>query len=82
MIASPAFQKPLAWSAEGFSLASYDLVLLPGGHDKGVKQLIESPSLRKALIDYFPGTVAGGTKTLGAIWYAAYVLRDIMNLSL
>lgn len=68
MIATPAFQAPLSWSKEDFSLEEYDLVLLPGGHDKGVKQLIESPTLRQKLIDYFPGTEAGGKKTVAAIW--------------
>lgn len=69
MAASETFNTPLSWAAAGFSLAPYDLVLLPGGHDKAVKQIIESSSLRPLILDYFPGTVANGNKTVAAIWY-------------
>jgi len=71
---SASFKSPKAWTAPGFSLMEYDVVILPGGHDKGVKQIIESEQLRAHLAEFFPLTKdqvegAGGKKVCGAIWY-------------
>jgi hypothetical protein len=56
-----------------FSIMEYDVIILPGGHDKGVKQIIESESLRVHLNQFFPhtkGDVDAGErkKVCAAIW--------------
>ena len=51
-----SFAKPLAWSREGFSLGDYDLVFLPGGHERGVRQIIGSERMHELLAEYFPLT--------------------------
>src|SRR5882757_8368333 len=53
---SNAFQNPLVWKDPAFSLENYDLVFLPGGHEKGVRQIIDSPRIRELLSTYFPTT--------------------------
>lgn len=47
---------PLSWTSADFSLEDYDLVFLPGGHDKGMRQIIDSKALHKHLASYFPQT--------------------------
>jgi len=51
-----AWKHPHAWSQPSFSLESYTGVLLPGGHDKPMRQYLESQSLRDHLAAYFPTT--------------------------
>lgn len=53
---TPAWQSPLAWSSDTFSLRDFDLVFLPGGHDKPVRQLLDNPRLHTLLADFFPLT--------------------------
>jgi len=77
--------KPHAWTSPDFSLAEYDLVFLPGGHDKGVRQIIDSSRMHDLLADYFPttrrskpgSTVPGGMstkRTVAAICHGVQVL--------
>ena len=75
MAESTVFHSPKAWTAPEFSLLEYDVLILPGGHDKGVKQIIESESLRTHLRQFFPltkGEVAGKKKVCGAIWCVSF----------
>ena len=77
---SPEFQSPLSWTSSDFSLQAYDLVFLPGGHDKGVRQIIDSADVARLLGEYWPltrGTPGGrprGKKTVGAICHGVQVL--------
>ncbi|TVY40351.1 Uncharacterized protein LCER1_G009277, partial [Lachnellula cervina] len=56
MRTSPSFQHPHSWTSPDFSLQSYNLIFLPGGHEKGVRQLIDSPAMHAHLAAYFPAT--------------------------
>jgi hypothetical protein len=82
---SPSFKSPKAWTAPGFSLMEYDVIILPGGHDKGVKQIIESESLRAHLAEFFPFTkdgaegMNGKKKVCGAIWYAFIIYQVFLK---
>ena len=68
--ASSSFLSPKSWSNDAFDLMQYDVLLLPGGHDKGVKQIIESESLKKHLPRFFEATKGDGDKkVVAAIWY-------------
>lgn len=71
-----SIKKPLSWKDESFKLDDYDLVFLPGGHDKGVRQLIDSETIHKHLTWYFPKTKkdAGENKILAAICHGVQVL--------
>ncbi|KAI1338162.1 class I glutamine amidotransferase-like protein [Xylariaceae sp. FL0016] len=67
---------PLAWTDPVFSLDPYDLVILPGGHDKGVRQIIESPVVHKLMVDYFPKTKKPGRKAVAAVCHGVMVLSE------
>ena len=67
--------KILSWSSEGFTLEPYDLVFLPGGHDKGIVQVVNSPIIHKLLADYFPKTRKPSRKSCAAICHG------VLNLS-
>ncbi len=74
--------KPHAWTSPDFSLKEYDLVFLPGGHDKGVRQIIDSKEMHNLLADYFESTRRSKTSTIlnvpkrsvGAICHGVQVL--------
>ncbi|KAF8910874.1 class I glutamine amidotransferase-like protein [Mucidula mucida] len=76
MLASPEAKAPLNWSDPAFNMLDYDLVLLPGGHEKGVKALIESEEIHQALTSFFPLTKreSGSGKVLAAICHGVQVL--------
>ncbi|KAI0121685.1 class I glutamine amidotransferase-like protein [Xylariales sp. AK1849] len=76
MLGSEEMQKPLSWSDPTFSLEPFDLVLLPGGHEKSVRQIIDSPIVHKVLVDYFPLTKKPGTKTIAAVCHGVMVLSE------
>lgn len=70
-----AFHQPLSWTAASFSLADFDLVFLPGGHEKGVRQVIESKTVQTLLAEYWPQTKRPeGRKALAAICHGVQVL--------
>ncbi|MCJ1457619.1 hypothetical protein MMC28_007987 [Mycoblastus sanguinarius] len=68
--------KAIAWADEGFSLDSYDLVFLPGGHEKGVIQVINSPVVHRLLADYFPKTKKPSRKNVAAVCHGVMVLSE------
>lgn len=76
MSATYEFTHPLSWSAPSFSLDSYNLIFLPGGHEKGVRQLIDSPIIHKLLAEYFPKTAKPSTKAVAAVCHGVMVLSE------
>lgn len=68
--------KPISWSSEGFTLEPYDLVFLPGGHEKGVIQVINSPIVHRLLADYFPQTRKPSRKSCAAICHGVMCLSE------
>ncbi len=48
---SEAFCSPIEYGA--VNAHDYDALLLPGGHDKGVKEYLESPVLQSLVVDFF-----------------------------
>jgi len=76
----PAMQKPMSWMANGFSLDPYNLIFLPGGHDKGVRQVIDSAIVHELLSTYFPQTKKPSNKSVAAICHGVLVLA-LTNLS-
>ncbi|KAI1207543.1 class I glutamine amidotransferase-like protein [Annulohypoxylon truncatum] len=76
MIISEEVRHPLAWSDPDFSLDPFDLVIFPGGHDKGVRQIIDSPIVHKLVVDYFPKTKKPSKKVVGAVCHGVMVLSE------
>ena len=81
--------KPFSWTDPEFKLTDYDLVFLPGGHEKGVRQLIDAEPIHKQLQIYFPQTKKDGSdkKVLAAICHGVQVLAftpdpEIMDKSI
>ncbi|KAF5876575.1 uncharacterized protein Bfra_002980 [Botrytis fragariae] len=73
------FTSPLSWSSDSFSLDSYDLVFLPGGHEKGVRQLIDSDVMHQHLISYWKGVEKPGKKHVGAVCHGVMVLSETLT---
>lgn len=76
MLATDEAQHPLSWTAPDFSLDDYNLVLFPGGHEKSVRQIIESKDVHKLMLDYFPKTKKPSNKAVGAICHGVMVLSS------
>lgn len=72
----PSFDSPESWTAPTFTLDAYDLVFLPGGHEKRVRQLIDSAKVHSLLAEYFPKTKTAGSgrKSVAAICHGVQVL--------
>ncbi len=51
MVKSAAFNNPLQYT--DVKAEDFDGLLLPGGHDKGVKEYLESNVLQKLVVDFF-----------------------------
>ncbi|KAF4635703.1 hypothetical protein G7Y89_g2396 [Cudoniella acicularis] len=74
MSGTPEFRQPLSWSAADFTLDPYNLIFLPGGHDKGVQQVIDSPIIHKHLASYFPTTRKPSIRSVAAVCHGVMVL--------
>lgn len=70
------FLHPLAWTSPDFNLDIYNLVFIPGGHEKGVRQLIDSITFHAHLAQYFPATIKPSTKTVAAVCHGVMVLSE------
>jgi putative intracellular protease/amidase len=60
MAESAAFKQPIKY--EDISADDFDALLLPGGHDKGVREYLESKKLQSITVDFFKAS-----KPVGAI---------------
>ncbi|KAF5687185.1 6-phosphogluconate dehydrogenase [Fusarium denticulatum] len=80
ILESDEARHPLSWTAPGFSLDEYSLVLLPGGHDKAVRQIIDSKEVHKLMLDYFPKTKKPSNKAVGSDGKS--VLHDCITTTL
>lgn len=64
MEASPEFRTPIAYDA--IAPERFDVLLLPGGHDKGMREYLESDVLQRAVAHFFErdkpvGAICHGT---------------------
>ena len=66
----------LSWTDPSFSLDPFDLIFLPGGHEKGVVQVINSPIVHQLIADYFPKTKKPSRKSCAAICHGVMVLSE------
>lgn len=65
-----------SWTNPQFTLEPYDLVFLPGGHQKGVRQVTDSSIIHQHLVQYFPATLKPSTKTVAAVCHGVLVLVE------
>jgi len=76
MRASDECRHPLAWSAPDFSLDPFDCVYLPGGHERGVRQIIDSPAVHRLMAAYVPKCRKPGRKAVVAVCHGVMVLSE------
>lgn len=78
MSKDPAFTTPLSWSTPALAseISSYSLVFLPGGHDAGVRQLLDSAAVHGLLAQYFPLTAKPSKKAVGAVCHGVLALGN------
>jgi putative intracellular protease/amidase len=71
---TPAWQNPLSWTSSDFSLDPFDVVYIPGGHEKGMKQLLDSPTAQTHIASYFPQTQKPSTKHVVSMCHGPILL--------
>ena len=69
-------KSPLAWTATGFSLDPFDLLFFPGGHQKRVRQVIDSPIVHRLVAEYFPKTRKPSGKCVAAICHGVMTVSE------
>ncbi|KAI4139017.1 MAG: hypothetical protein LQ340_008029 [Diploschistes diacapsis] len=92
MLSLPSIQHPISWSSPSFSLDPYNLLFFPGGHEKGVRQVIDSPVIHTHVANYFPQTLrpsastngssatsTPSTKTIAAVCHGVMVLSESIH---
>lgn len=79
MLQSPSIKAPLAWTSPGFSLEPFNLIFFPGGHEKGVRQVIDSDVVRNHLVEYFPKAKRGSNKAVAAICHGVLVVSESLD---
>lgn len=72
----PAIKTPLSWTSSSFSLDPFNLLFFPGGHEKGVRQAIDSPIIHKLIASYFPHTRKPSTKSVAAICHGVLAVSN------
>jgi hypothetical protein len=79
MAKTTEFLSPISWSSPTFSLESYNLVFIPGGHEKSVRQLTDSQVMHKHIASYFPATIKPSKKNVAAVCHGVMVLSKTKN---
>ncbi len=69
---SEEFLNPLKYS--DVKMNDFDAILLPGGHDKGVKEYLESSILQNAVVEFF-----NAEKPVGAICHGVVLLAKSID---
>ncbi|KAF2238923.1 class I glutamine amidotransferase-like protein [Viridothelium virens] len=76
MTSTPEWQHASSWSSPTFDLSPFTLVFLPGGHEKGVRQVIDSRVVQTALGAFFPQTRKPSRKAVAAICHGVMALAE------
>jgi protease I len=74
MIQSEAFKKPVNW--EDLRVENYDGLILPGGHDKGMREYLESQVLQKLVVEFFEQKKPVGAICHGVVLAARSQSKD------
>lgn len=76
MTESSELQKPLSWSSSDFSIDKYNVVFLPGGHEKSVRQQIDSKVVQRQLSRFWSQTRKPSQKHVAAICHGVLALSE------
>lgn len=86
MLQHTSIKSPLSWSSSDFTLNPYNLIFFPGGHEKGVQQVIDSSTVHQHIAQYFPQTLSTAPnnttndpsqkKAIGAVCHGVMVLSS------
>lgn len=74
MVKTPEWQRPRSWSDSSADLTSFDAVFLPGGHEKNVRQLLDSERAQQLMAAYWPLIKKPGKKVCGAVCHGVQFL--------
>lgn len=74
MSRSPEFMSPIAY--DGIRSDDYDAILLPGGHDKGMREYLESTELQGVIAEFFEKD-----RPVGAICHGTLLVARSMSRS-
>lgn len=74
MIKSSEWQKPRSWSEGSANLTSFDVVFVPGGHEKNVRQLLDSERAQELMAAFWPLIKKPGKKLCGAVCHGVQFL--------
>ncbi len=72
MNTSKSFSNPLKY--EELNAENFDAILLPGGHDKGMKEYLESKILQNLIVDFF-----SSQKNIAAICHGVVLVSRSIN---
>lgn len=77
MVSSTAYSNNVvSWLDPSFSLTAFNLVFLPGGHEKSVRQVIASQRVHELLLAYKPLIAKPSTHAVAAICHGVLVLSS------
>jgi putative intracellular protease/amidase len=71
---APEWQHPLVWSK--VSSLDYDALYFPGGHEKSVRQAMDSPVVHEQVAKFFPQTRRPGKKVVSALCHGVQTLAN------
>lgn len=74
MVKSSEWQSPHSWSDPSADLTSFDVVFVPGGHEKNVRQLLDSERAQHLMAAYWPLIKKPGKKVCGAVCHGVQLL--------
>lgn len=76
MMAAEEIKRPKKWSDDDFKFTDYDILFFPGGHEKSVRQVIESDRVQSLLLDFWPsiGSDVRPKKAIAAICHGVLVV--------
>ena len=71
-----SIQSPHSWTAQGFSFKPYNLLFFPGGHEKSVRQVLDSPIVRQLIGEYFPSITKPSSRCIAAICHGVLAVSE------
>ena len=72
----PSYSTPLSWTSPTFSFRDFNMLFFPGGHDKAVRQVIDSPIIQQHLAAYFPSTAKPSNHAVVAICHGVLAVAN------
>ena len=71
-----SIQSPHSWTSQGFSFEPYNLLFFPGGHEKSVRQVLDSTVVRRLVAEYFPSITKPSSHCIAAICHGVLAVSE------